>query len=228
MIFKTIVVSHFEQNCRLIIDEKTSLITIIDPGNDVDTLLDACDLSRFSVEQIILTHCHLDHGGGVKQLLNKLHKRNQSPKLYYHSKDQLLADHIQDTATRYGLSGYDNIPKTATYIDDLQTIPIGSVEAEIRFTPGHAPGHIVLFFNAGPHYIEDRHTSNETNSPILIAGDTLFRQSIGRTDLPFGNSDQLRESIQTQLFTLPDNTIVLPGHGPNTTIGFEKLHNPFF
>jgi hydroxyacylglutathione hydrolase len=224
MIFKTILVSHFEQNCRLIIDETTSQITIIDPGNDVDIILAECNLSKFTIQHVILTHCHLDHGGGVKHLISELSKISQHPTLYYHSKDQLLADHIQDTATRYGLSGYDNVPKTTTFLDDLKTIDIGSSTAEIRFTPGHAPGHIVLFFNSGTHHLE----TQSTTQPILIAGDTLFRQSIGRTDLPFGNPDQLLESIQSQLFTLPDDTIVLPGHGPNTTIGFEKLNNPFF
>jgi len=229
MRIKTLLVSHFEQNCRLLIDDDSKTITIIDPGGDHERILSECDLDAYTIEQIILTHCHIDHAGGVKTCLTELKKNGQAPPLLYHSKDQFLGDHIVDSARMYGLPPvYDNVPKATRYLDNETSIQIGSHSAEIRFTPGHAPGHIVLYLSKGVQSIEEQGTPPTISNPVLIAGDTLFKQSIGRTDLPMGDYETLIESIKTQLFTLPDDTLVLPGHGPSTTIGFEKKFNPFF
>ena len=118
---------------------------------------------------------------------------------------------------------YENCPEPTEYIDDGYVLKIGECEATALFTPGHAPGHLAFFFENIDWNLDGR----EGSGPLLIAGDALFNGSIGRTDLPRGNHAQLIESIKTRLMTLPDETVVLCGHGPETMIGNERKTNPF-
>lgn len=218
------------QNARVVICEKDQKAAIIDPGADAERLLALAEPDTFKIDAIILTHCHIDHGGAVKKL-SALIKETQGhhPTLYYHSADKILGQNIEPYAVSCGLdpSAYQNVPDADRWTDDLDTISIGTIDAQIRFTPGHAPGHIVLYFEQPITTVLGDYPIGETTKPVLIAGDTLFRESIGRTDLPMGNHDELLSSIRTKLFTLPDDTLVLPGHGPNTTIKHEKSFNPF-
>lgn len=226
---KTIVVSHFEQNARIIFDTETKTCCFIDPGADCELLYEASEPGEFKAESIFLTHCHIDHGGGVMALQKIIkEKEGRELPLYYHSEDKMLARSIAFSASQYGLPQcYNNVPPATEYTDNWISFKIGTIEAKTHFTPGHAPGHVALSFKAQQTELISRSGHAIVTDPILLAGDALFRQSIGRTDLPFGDHDTLINSIKTEFWALEDSTIVLTGHGPNTTIGFEKEHNPF-
>ena len=220
----TLLVSDFQQNARILRDHSSKKSVIIDPGAEAELLIDAATSDGFLLEAIFLTHCHIDHGGAVKRIFSLI---NYPLQLMYHSLDQPLADSIELYAAQCGLSGYDNVPKATDYIDDLAMITFGNISLSCLFTPGHAPGHVAFFYEGGEVVLRDMFGVTTTQDPILLAGDALFKGSIGRTDLPFGDTSLLINSIKTQLFKLPDHTRVLSGHGVNTTIGAEKTGNPF-
>lgn len=199
----------FQENCYLLYDESNECI-IIDPGcysvAEQNLLVDFIEKNNLTPVRLLNTHCHIDHILG-NNFVSKKYKLG----LEIHNEDlnTLLA------TTEYGhLYGFtvDPSPTPTHFIDEKTRIKFGNSELEIRFTPGHAPGHIV-FINH-PHR-------------FVINGDVLFLNSIGRTDLPGGDFDTLINSIKSQLFTLPDDYVVYTGHGPNTSIGNEKKHNPF-
>jgi glyoxylase-like metal-dependent hydrolase (beta-lactamase superfamily II) len=226
---KTIVVSHFEQNARIIFDTEAKTCCFIDPGADIETLYEASEPETYKAESIFLTHCHIDHGGGVMTLQKLIQeKENRELPLYYHSEDKMLARSIEFSASQYGLPPmYHNIPPATEYVDEWTTFKVGTIEATTHFTPGHAPGHVALSFKAQDTELISKLGTENISAPVLISGDALFKQSIGRTDLPFGDHDTLIQSIKTEFWPLDDATLVLPGHGPNTTIGNEKASNPF-
>ena len=211
----TIPVTPFGQNARVIVDESTQIAAIVDPGGDVNQILDAVQKLSVTVEKVILTHAHLDHAGGVRLLLSNLAQIQPGvTKLLGHRAEATMRAHLVQQAMMFGLSPneYENCPEPDCYIDEGDTVSVGRWESEVRFTPGHSPGHVVLYFKA---------------DSVLIAGDTLFQGSIGRTDLPGGSHSQLIESIRTRIYSLPDETAVLCGHGPDTSVGLEKRTNPF-
>ena len=227
---KTLTLSHFQQNTRILFNETTHLAMIIDPGFDEDLIIKESDLDKYALHSIVLTHAHLDHAGAVQPLLNKLKTSHKiTPPLYYHSNETPIAECIDQLSESYGLKGlYHNAPPATQWLDDLSPITFGDITFTVLFTPGHSPGHISLFTTPKKTHLEGQFSEpTSPNQPILIAGDALFQNSIGRTDLPLANPDQLIKSIKTQLLPLPENTLVLSGHGPNTTIGQEKKHNPF-
>ena len=227
---KTFVVSHFEQNARLIFDHAHKKIIVIDPGANVNALFDACQLPHYSVQFILLTHCHIDHAGGVKKFL-ALFKQHQLPlpKLLYHRHEQVIGEHIEDYGKLYGFTtlDYENVPLADDYLDAEQEILCGDISLRCLFTPGHSPGHLSFCLSSASVCFEGAFIPKKPFSAVLIAGDTLFKGSIGRTDLPFANHDQLISSIRNQLFSLADDTLVCSGHGQNTFIGEEKQTNPF-
>lgn len=228
----TFVVSPFAQNARIIADFQTKKALLIDPGDDVQKILNwVCD-RNLTVESILLTHCHIDHAGGVKALLKLMQTRGlPCPKLYYHEFEQVIGNHIQAYAKSCGFPDgmFENVPKAHSYLDVSKSFNFSNRCLDILFVPGHSPGHVALYFESESWCFEgDLTIKNCVDTPLLIAGDTLFKGSIGRTDLPGGNHQQLLSSISTQLFCLPDHCLVLSGHGPHTSIGFEKKHNPFF
>ncbi|RAP39149.1 hypothetical protein DID80_00665 [Candidatus Marinamargulisbacteria bacterium SCGC AAA071-K20] len=225
----TKTVSHFGQNARVLINVDEKIICFVDPGADLELILESVDLDNYTVESIFLTHCHIDHGGAVKPLLELLEKKGKpTPTLYYHSKEWIVGKNIENYAKQSGFDegSYFNIPNADVNLDDMDTFNIGSISAKLLFTPGHAPGHIAMYFeNLNATLLGD--FSQEAPSNICLSGDALFRESVGRTDLPLSNPQDLVKSVQEKLYTLPEDTLILPGHGKNTTIGHEKTNNPF-
>ena len=227
ILVQTIVVSDFQQNARVLINKEEGLALIIDPGAEEQRLFDA--VSTYDVQAIVLTHCHLDHAGAVQRLLQLFEEAGKAvPPLMYHSNEVVIAEHIKDYSKMYGLTTYDNCPKPDVRLDDLDTIQLGEKQFRLLDTPGHSPGHVALFYDGDDFELTGDFSEQYNAKHLLIAGDALFRESIGRTDLPLGNHAQLLDSIQGKLFTLADDTLVCPGHGPNTTIAHEKANNPFF
>jgi len=229
LIIKTLVVSPYQQNARIITDTKTQKSAIIDPGADCEKILLEADPALYPVESIFLTHCHIDHCGGVTRLLSLLNTQfHQNPTLYYHSADTPLAEAIDRLGQERGWGPHCVSPKKPDVdLATVSTFKIGSTEATVLFTPGHAPGHCALFFEEITAQYQDLFQSQTIDGPLLLSGDALFRESIGRTDLPFGNFSELIDSIKTKFLPLPNTTVVLSGHGRVTTIGHEKNHNPF-
>ena len=226
----TEVVSEFQQNARVLIDDSCQKAMIIDPGADVEKLLEIVDPSINHVESIFLTHCHIDHCGGTTELLALIDQLNVAkPVLYYHSKDYPIAENIENQAVMFGVFGskYKNPPKPDVLLDNTDSVTCGNIELTCLHTPGHAPGHVALFTKHKDITLHGTYAEDINNRPLLLAGDALFYNGIGRTDLPLANYNELIDSIKQKLFTLPDETVVLPGHGPNTTIEREKKYNPF-
>lgn len=233
MLVRTVPVTAFQQNARVLIDSESATAVIVDPGGDVAELLAAVE--SMQVSAVVLTHAHLDHAGGVAELLEALARRGNRPQLLGHRADKPLRESIERQAVMFGLppGEFQNAPEPDRYLEQDDSVSIGGAVGRVLFTPGHAPGHISLYFPAGAHTLElvqgGRVLSQEvTDQPLLIAGDTLFAGSIGRTDLPGGNHATLIRSIEEQIFTLPETTIVMPGHGEDTTVGRERCTNPYF
>lgn len=220
---QTHTITDFQQNARLLIDESSNESVLIDPGGEAERLLDAVRESGSTLKAIVLTHSHIDHCGGVAPFLRGYDA--ELPLLGH----EIEADMRQSIETRQaamftmGPHEYENCPEPTEYIDDGYVLSIGDATATALFTPGHSPGHLAFYFEDIGFNLDGRSGSG----PVLIAGDALFSGSIGRTDLEGGNHEQLIESIKTRLLTLPDETIVLPGHMQETTIGRERQTNPF-
>ena len=224
----TKIVSEFEQNARVLVDTEKKESIIIDPGANVKALHEIATQNNVFCKIIFLTHCHIDHGGGVADLLQLFESTQRpTPNLIYHSEEKMLARSIEFSAKMYGLEGhYKNVPQATTYCDHLAEINCGNYQIKLCNTPGHAPGHVSLFIDSKNIEMNGDY-ADLVNNGLIIGGDTLFKGSIGRTDLPMGNHDQLIQSIKNVLFQYPDDTLVATGHGPNTSIGDEKKNNPF-
>ena len=208
MIHEILPVGMLQCNCSIFGDEATRQAIVIDPGDGDDLTAIQALLARhgLTVQAIVITHAHIDHIGGAAKL-----KALTGAPVYMNENDQPLYDHLDTQAGWLGMA-----PPERTTIDtparDGDTLTLGETAIHILHTPGHTQGSLCLFV-----------PSEDT----LIAGDTLFRDSIGRTDLPGGDGRQIIRSIHNQLLTLPEETSVICGHGPATTIGHEKERNPF-
>ena len=207
MIFESLAVGPLEVNCYIVACEKSREGIVVDPGGDVDQSVSLVQKHQLKIGTIINTHGHFDHLGGNRQALAAF-----GAKLLIHQEDAPMLSRSAEVARRYGLQG-ENSPEADAYLVDGMDFSFGECHLKVLHTPGHTQGGCCLYF------AEDRH---------VITGDTLFADSIGRTDLPGGSHEQLLESIRTKLFTLPDDVIAHPGHGPDTTIGHEKRCNPYF
>lgn len=205
MIFKRFVVGALEVNCYVVADEETKEGFVVDPGDNVDVLLDFINKNEIKLKYIINTHCHFDHIGGNKKL-----KEATGAELLIHEAELPLLERAEGSAALWGFR-VEQSPNPTRFLNDGDILIVGSITVEVIHTPGHSPGGICLKFN------------NK-----VISGDTLFAGGVGRTDFPGGDGYTLIKSIKERLFTLPDNTEVYPGHGPGTTIGNEKIYNPFF
>lgn len=239
---RTIPVTPFEQNCRVLLAPSGHEALIVDPGGDVPRILDALPTlpgasTPVPVTGILLTHAHIDHAGGVAVLIRELLSRQgRAPTLYGHAVEKAMRASIGRQALMFGLSPaeYEACPEPDVMISDGDRIPFGGLELHVLFTPGHSPGHISCFIPASTVSLETLRSGRSPAtsdgslvSPVLLAGDALFAGSIGRTDLPGGDHSLLIQSIRSKLLPLPGDTLVLSGHGPNTTIQREATSNPF-
>lgn len=207
MIFESLEVGPLSVNCYIVACENSREGIVVDPGGDVERIIALVKQHRLKISTIINTHGHFDHIGGNRQAVETFGAR-----LLIHQADAPMLSRSAEVARRYGLHG-ENSPEADAYLVDGMDIDFGTRRLRVLHTPGHTQGGCCL-------YIEE--------AQKVITGDTLFADSIGRTDLPGGSHEQLLESIRTKLFTLPDDVIAYPGHGLQTTIGHEKRCNPYF
>lgn len=227
----TLVVTPFVQNCRIITDAKTKRATVVDPGGEIPRVLKVLQEREANVESIFLTHAHIDHAGGVAHLLRELKSKfSCEPMLLGHPADKLARQSLEMQAQMFGLDPdeYPNCPEPTRLIDEGDVFELGGIKGEIRFVPGHCPGHVILYFPDIEVEEAGDMVAPRYRKPLCIGGDTIFNGAIGRTDLPGGDHTTLLSMIRDKMFTLPDDTVVMCGHGPNTTIGREKRTNPFF
>jgi hydroxyacylglutathione hydrolase len=206
MIHEIFPVGPLACNCSILADEISLRATVIDPGANIDTILGVLKRHHLTVEQIIITHAHIDHVGGAVQL-----KRATGAPIYMNQNDLPLLKMMDMQA---GWLGVPTPEVSAPDVDasDLLALTIAGEPAQVLHTPGHTEGSICLHL---------------PTPQLLLAGDTLFAGSIGRTDLPGGDLRKILHSLKERLLPLPDETRVIPGHGPATTIGEERQTNPF-
>ncbi|NVK20161.1 MAG: MBL fold metallo-hydrolase [Methylocystaceae bacterium] len=202
-----IPVTSFAQNCSLIWCEDTMKGCLVDPGGDMDTLMDAVEKEGITLEKILCTHGHLDHVGAVAEIAAKKDLPIEGP----HQGDDFWIDGLADQAQQFGFPKSESFTPTR-WLNDGDEVTFGNVTLQVLHCPGHTPGHVVFF---------DKETR------VAIVGDVLFQGSIGRTDFPKGNHADLINAIKTKLFPLGDDVVFIPGHGPLSTIGDEKRSNPF-
>ena len=199
----------FQENTYVLSNEKGDAV-IIDPGcyfsAEQETIKNFVETEHLRPVQLVNTHCHLDHVFG-----NKWVSETWGLELYLHSEEEKMLAMAPVSGAKYGLT-FDNYKGKLHFLEAGQEIALGDDRLTILLAPGHSPGSICLYC---------------AKQGFVIGGDVLFHESIGRSDLPFGNHEQLIESIRTQLLTLPDETVVYSGHGPSTTVGHEKRSNPF-
>lgn len=225
----TIPVTPFAQNARVLYESQSKAAAIVDPGGDIARIWKTVEQLGPAQLSVVLTHAHIDHAGGTEDCLARAKKSFASKTLLYAHSDDILRSTISQQAMLYGLpaSQYRDAPDPDVCLAEGEKFTVGSVTAKVLWTPGHAPDHLALYFETDQAELHEAGQSFAIESPILIAGDTLFAGSIGRTDLPGGDTRLLLRSIHDKLLTLPEKTVVLPGHGPPTTIGREKSTNPF-
>ena len=200
----TLTNGAFAENCYLVADPASGEAVIVDPGEEAHLFLKRLRFESWTLRAIWLTHAHLDHVAGVAEV-----KAATGAPVHLHSLDRELYDAVPVQARMFGLAAQAPPPPDADLAEG-QTITVGACAFGVLHTPGHTPGH-VTFAGHG----------------LALVGDVLFAGSIGRTDLPGGDSETLLRSIHEKLFPLPDETVVYSGHGPETTIGEEKRSNPF-
>jgi glyoxylase-like metal-dependent hydrolase (beta-lactamase superfamily II) len=202
--YKTLTVGPFAMNAYILWCSRTRASILVDPGDEVDHILQTVTALQIKPERLVLTHAHLDHVFYAKAVQERL-----KLSLYMHRDDEPLLARLPYQAQMFGLPAPEP-PRVDGYLAEGDEIKFGEVTMKILHAPGHSPGSIVL-------YGED----------TAVVGDVLFQDSIGRTDLPFGSYEALMRSIRLKLMTLPDHVRVLPGHGEETTIGSERQNNPF-
>jgi len=205
MILKVMETGPLQVNTYIVGDSESGLAAVIDPGGDADEILEQLNKNKLKCQLIINTHTHFDHSGGNARL-----KKLTGAPLLTHPDEAEPLQHLSGLGLMMGIRVEDS-PMPDQFAREGDVIKLGSIEMKVIELPGHSPCAIGLLFDK-----------------YAIVGDALFAGSIGRTDFPGGNFDILTENIRKKLFILPDDTVVLPGHGPATTIGREKKINPFF
>jgi glyoxylase-like metal-dependent hydrolase (beta-lactamase superfamily II) len=206
MIHKIIPVGPLRCNCSVIGDEISHEAMVIDPGDDIEDVVAIIRENKLEVRQIVITHAHIDHVGGAM----KLRALTGAP-ILLNQNDYALLKMLDVQASWLGMATPGEVAIEAS-IGDGELLRAGNLTANVMHTPGHTEGSVCLYFPA---------------EKLLVAGDTLFARSIGRTDLPGGSFEKIMRSLHDRVMTLPDETVVIPGHGTRTTIGEEREENPF-
>jgi hydroxyacylglutathione hydrolase len=217
MIIKEITVTAFQQHTRIVGCEETLQAICIDPGDEAERIAAVVDDNKLELQAIALTHAHMDHVGGVAALK----KLRPEARILLHKADEFIYDRLPEQPAWLGIPraqwrglgfDYESPPQVDDYWTDGQNYTLGKLQFRVIHCPGHTPGHVVLF---------------EAAARKVFVGDVLFAGSVGRTDLPGGSTEQLMDSITKKLLPLGDDVEVYSGHGPVTTIGQERLTNPF-
>jgi len=205
--YRTIPVTAFDQNCSLVWCGTTRQAAVIDPGGDLDRILATVKDLNLDLRQILLTHAHIDHAGGTGELATRL----QLPIVGPHRGDQFWIDGLAQQARMFGFP--PALPFTPTrWLEDGDTVAVGECVLVVRHCPGHTPGHVVFY---------------SADAQRAFVGDVLFAGSVGRTDFPQGDHATLVNSIRQRLWPMGDQTIFIPGHGPESSFGDERRTNPY-
>jgi len=205
--YLTVPVTPFQQNCSIVWCDVTRQAAVIDPGGDLNVILKEAERLNVTLEQIWLTHAHIDHAGGTAELAARL----KLPIIGPHRGDQFWIDGLPEQSVMFGFPLSDTFTPTR-WLQDGDTVQIGECTLQVRHCPGHTPGHVVFY------------------SPQIqraFVGDVLFAGSIGRTDFPQGDHDTLIASITERLWPMGNDTVFIPGHGPESTFGRERKLNPY-
>lgn len=205
--YRTIPVTAFAQNCSLLWCDETMEGAFVDPGGEIDRLIESARELGVTPKAIWLTHAHIDHAGGTSELAERL----QLPIIGPHPGDQFWIDALPQQGAMFGFPPAAAFTPTR-WLADGDTVQIGHCTLNVRHCPGHTPGHVVF------HSPEARRA---------FVGDVLFAGSVGRTDFPQGNHGQLIQSIRERLWPMGDDTVFIPGHGPESSFGHERRFNPF-
>jgi len=205
---RLIPVTPFAQNCSLLWDKETMKGVFVDPGGEAEKLLSAAEELGVKIIEIWLTHGHLDHAGGAEDIRKKL----DIPVIGPHKDDQFWMDEIELHWANYGHAGMGKNVVPDRYLEDDDVLKLGDAEFKVVHTPGHTPGHVVI---------------HNQNMQIAFVGDVIFRGSIGRTDFPKSNHQDLLDSITKKLWPLGNDMRFVPGHGPMSTFGQERQDNAF-
>ncbi|GKX62558.1 MBL fold metallo-hydrolase [Pragia fontium] len=207
MKYKIIPVTPFQQNCTLLWCEETNKAAIVDPGGEATLLMRAIDSLGLTLEQVLLTHGHLDHVGAAKEMA----ERYNVPIVGPHRDDAFLLESLAEQSARFGLENCTPFTPNR-WLEEGDKVSVGNETLFVRHTPGHTPGHVIFF---------------SESSRLASVGDVLFAGGIGRTDFPRGNYTDLINSIREKLWPLGNDVQFIPGHGPMSTFGDERLTNPF-
>lgn len=200
-------VTSFAQNCSIIWCDETMEGALVDPGGDPEKLLAQAKKLGIKLTKLLLTHGHLDHAGGAADIKAVL----DLPIIGPHKEDKFWLDQIEDQAAQYGMGGLKCCDPDE-WLNDGDSINVGNVTLEVYHTPGHTPGHVILF---------------DRTHRVAFVGDVLFKGSVGRTDFPRGDTQTLLNAIQQKLWPLGNDVTFVPGHGPLSTFGAERQSNPF-
>jgi hydroxyacylglutathione hydrolase len=206
MILEMLTVGPFQENCYVLGDEASGVGAVVDPGDEAARIAMAVEQTGLEIGSIIVTHAHIDHVGAVAALVDEY-----SCPVLMHAEAEPMLEQVPTQAMMMGLR-FGKVPTVDHHIGEGEMVEVGDLRLRPLYTPGHAPGHLAF-------YIEEE--------GLVLSGDALFAGSVGRVDLPGGSMEVLMRSIEERLMTLPDETRVYPGHGPQTQIENERVSNPF-